>query len=226
MRSLSSITLLPCIAAFAVSCGVRAPGHTPGSISSSAPIPLEEAVSGEALHVATGETTETLKAQNPRVTSIEDFLAEKPTGLTPLEIRALAETLIEESDRHGIEPRLVLAVMYVESRFHAFAISPVGALGLMQVLPSTGREMAMRLGIEWKGPETLFDPVANTRIGVAYMKQLTRRYDELNTALAAYNWGPGAIDRRIRRGSPVPVQYPTLIMEAYSQPAMEVAIQS
>ena len=99
--------------------------------------------------------------------------------------------------------------MHVESRFYNFAVSPVGAIGLMQVMPETGEELAARLGIHWVGPQTLFDPTVNVRLGVAYLRELSDRYDgNLPTALAAYNWGPGHIDRRLRLGTatarPVP----------------------
>jgi soluble lytic murein transglycosylase len=105
--------------------------------------------------------------------------------------------------------------MYVESRFNNFAVSPVGAMGLMQILPSTGEELAGRYGIPWHGPQTLFDPVVNVRLGSAYLRELSNRYGELSTALAAYNWGPGRIDRRLRRGHRLPTEYPRLVFEAH-----------
>ena len=86
----------------------------------------------------------------------------------------------------------------------------------MQILPSTGEELAGELGVTWLGPQTLFDPFVNVRLGVAYLKELTERYGNTSSALAAYNWGPGHIDRRIRRGVPLPKAYPALVMEAYS----------
>ena len=111
---------------------------------------------------------------------------------------------------------LVLAVIAVESGGHAFAVSPVGALGLMQILPPTGEELAQKLGVSWKGAQTLFDPYVNVRLGSAYLRELADRYDgELSTALVAYNWGPGRIDRRIRRGSPLPKKYARLVFDAY-----------
>ena len=75
----------------------------------------------------------------------------------------------------------------------------------MQLLPPTGKEQAEDLGIEWKGPDTLFDPIVNVRLGTAYLRELADKYDgDVNTALAAYNWGPGRIDRRLARGASVP----------------------
>jgi soluble lytic murein transglycosylase len=144
----------------------------------------------------------------------------KETGMTESEIVEVARTIVHESRRHDIDPVLVMAVIHVESRYHAFVVSPVGAMGLMQILPSTGEELAAREGIDWRGPQTLFDPVVNIRLGVAYLRELTDRYGNTTLALAAYNWGPGHIDRRLRRGSPLPKVYPALVLEAYTaQPA-------
>jgi soluble lytic murein transglycosylase len=142
--------------------------------------------------------------------------ARRRTGMTESEIATLAQTIVEESRRHAIDPGLVLAVIHVESRYGAYVVSPVGAMGLMQILPSTGEELAAKEGVVWRGPQTLFDPIVNVRLGVAYLKELTDRYGNTTMALAAYNWGPGRIDRRLRRGTPMPTVYPALVLEAYT----------
>ncbi|MDJ0848446.1 MAG: lytic transglycosylase domain-containing protein [Myxococcota bacterium] len=152
---------------------------------------------------------------DPDVRAVAEFLATRRTALTREETDALAEVIVQESRRHELDTQLVLALMHVESRFDAFALSPVGAMGIMQVMPSTGKEMAGKLGIPWHGAQTLFDPFVNVRVGVAYLKQLESRYADIPTALAAYNWGPGHIDRRLRRGRALPTQYPGLVLEAH-----------
>lgn len=141
------------------------------------------------------------------------------TGLTEAEIAQLARTIVLEARRAELDPALVLAVVYVESRFNAFAVSNRDAMGLMQIVPATGQELAGELGIPWLGPQTLFDPIVNVRLGVAYLRQLSDRYGSLSTALAAYNWGPGRIDRRLSRGAPLPTIYAELVLAAYSPPA-------
>ena len=154
---------------------------------------------------------------DPAVTELRGDLATRRTGLTEGELDGLAETIVAEARRNGLEPNLVLAVMYVESRYHNYAVSPVGALGLMQVMPATGEELARRLGVKWYGPQTLFDPIVNVQLGTAYLAQLIARYDgDVATALAAYNWGPGHIDRRLARGRQLPKEYPGLVMEAHA----------
>jgi len=136
--------------------------------------------------------------------------------LTDDERLSLARCIVRESRRHQLDPALVLAVMHVESRFDTFAVSEKDAMGLMQILPSTGAWLAPQVGVTWYGPQTLFDPEANVRIGVAYLRQLSDRYDgRIATALAAYNWGPGAIDRFIARGRPLPQEYAQLVLAAY-----------
>ena len=137
------------------------------------------------------------------------------TGLSPREVGNLARTIVVESRRYGLETQLVLAVMKVESSFYHRAVSPVGAMGLMQILPSTGKEMAHALDIPWRGAHTLFDPQVNVKLGIAYLNLLEDRYQSVPKALAAYNWGPGRIDSRMRRGAELPRLYVTQVMKAY-----------
>ena len=101
--------------------------------------------------------------------------------------RAFDDIISEHSRTHGVRADLVKAVMQVESAFNPFARSPKGALGLMQLMPSIIRQYAV------KDP---FDPMENVRAGVAYLRHLLDRYENNETlALAAYNAGPGAVDR-------------------------------
>jgi soluble lytic murein transglycosylase len=149
--------------------------------------------------------------------AIAAYLATRRTGLSRLELDSLARTIVGEARRQHLDAELVMAVMHVESRYNSYAVSPVGALGLMQILPKTGQELAAREGIAWHGPQMLFDPIVNVRLGVAYLRELSNRYGELSTALAAYNWGPGRIDRRLRRGRTLPTEYPRLVFEAHAK---------
>ena len=88
---------------------------------------------------------------------------------------------------HGVPEALVKAVMHVESAFNAAAISRKGAMGLMQLMPDTARDM---------GVTRPLDPIENIRGGVKYLAFLLGRYDGNKTkAVAAYNAGPGAVDK-------------------------------
>jgi len=160
-------------------------------------------------------------APDPVVEAVHEHLLRyrHRTGLTEREIEHLARCVVTEARRHDFDPGLVLAVMHVESRYDSFAVSNKDAMGLMQILPSTGEWMAGKVGVRWDGPQTLFDPIANTRLGVAYLRELADRYGSLQTALSAYNWGPGRIDQRLRQGTPLPHVYARLVLEAYGRTA-------
>jgi len=144
-------------------------------------------------------------------------LRTRRTSLSEDELEVLARTILEESKRHHFEPELILAVIFVESSGRPAAVSHVGALGLMQIMPLTGAELAHRHGLPWDGPNTLLDPVTNVKLGVAYLRTLTNRYADTSAALAAYNWGPSRIDRRLRRGLGLPTGYSDRVIQAYAK---------
>jgi soluble lytic murein transglycosylase-like protein len=169
----------------------------PPSVSAGPP---DAAVAGPNLAVEPGD--------QEIVAQILQRFAVRHTALPERERRRLAHAIVIEARALRLEPDLVMAVIEVESAGYHLAQSHVGALGLMQLLPSTGEELAGKLGIEWMGPDTLFDPIINIRLGTAYLRQLADRYDgNVEIALAAYNGGPGRIDRRLRRGATVPSLY-------------------
>lgn len=146
------------------------------------------------------------------------------SGLSDSQATELAQVIIEEATRHHFEPALVMAVIHVESSGRTLAVSPVGALGLMQIMPPTGKELAARHGIPWRGPDTLLDPIVNVKLGVAYLRKLTDRYNDVSIALAAYNWGPGRIDSRLRAGQSLPSRYPNRVMQVYTSAKREIAV--
>ncbi|MDR0826974.1 MAG: lytic transglycosylase domain-containing protein [Desulfovibrio sp.] len=86
--------------------------------------------------------------------------------------------------RHGVDPTLIKAVLQIESNFNPRAVSPKGALGAMQIMPDTGREL---------GLTDFFDPAANTEAGTRYLAAMLRVFPSLELSLAAYNAGPGAV---------------------------------
>jgi soluble lytic murein transglycosylase-like protein len=93
----------------------------------------------------------------------------------------------EKAIKYDVDPALVAAVIEQESKFHRTAHSPVGARGLMQLMPRTGR---------WLGARNLYDPAQNVDAGVKYIKYLQHRFDgNVKKTIAAYNAGEGNVKR-------------------------------
>jgi soluble lytic murein transglycosylase len=181
--------------------------------------PSEPAVRGASIAPATDQGA--LPAQ-----MVYEELAWRHTGLADRDVHALSETIVAEADRHGMDWRLVLAVIQVESGGYNFAVSHVGAMGLMQIMPQTGAQLARELGLEWRGPDTLLDPRVNVQLGVSYLRQLADRYDgSWRAALAAYNWGPARIDSRLRRGAGLPRLYAEQVLKLHDD-ATQIAARS
>lgn len=148
--------------------------------------------------------------------AVRRYFESRPTGLTDADLVRLVPVLIDEARRAGFTPAMVLAVIEVESGGRIRARSHKNALGLMQILPRTGRALAHEAGLPWRGPETLYDPVVNVRLGVRYLEQLVSRFGDVPTALAAYNAGPTRVAGLLATGKPVPRGYANRVLAAWS----------
>jgi len=110
----------------------------------------------------------------------------------PAPLKAIVDTI---ATTHGVDPALVRAVMKTESNFNRYAVSPKGALGLMQLIPTTGRRYGVR---------DFFDPQQNVEGGVRYLKFLLEKFKgNLDLSLAAYNAGENLVER-LGRIPPIP----------------------
>jgi len=110
-----------------------------------------------------------------------------------------APIIAAAAESYGLDPKLIEAVIKTESDFNAAAVSPVGAQGLMQLMPGTAADL---------GVTDAFDPEQNIQAGSKYLKQLMDRYDgDAKLALAAYNWGMGNLERHPERMPEETVNY-------------------
>ena len=110
---------------------------------------------------------------------------------------------------HGLDPALVAAVIYQESKFSPSAKSSSGAIGLMQLTPSTAEGIAIRTGGHRFRTSDLYDPEINIRYGAWYLDDLFKKYGSERLVLAAYNAGQGNVDRWRAEG--VGIQFPETV---------------
>jgi soluble lytic murein transglycosylase-like protein len=112
----------------------------------------------------------------------------------------LSSVVMQEAQRQGVDPAIALAVARTESgvchwsRDGLVITSSAGAIGIMQLMPATAAE----LGVD------AMDLYQNIRGGVTYLKTLYEKYGSWNSALAAYNWGPGKLDGALKAGASIP----------------------
>ncbi len=113
------------------------------------------------------------------------------------------EIVVGHAENYRLEPQLLAAMIYQESKFDADVRSSSGAVGLMQLLPETGQGIADRTGGDNWTPEDLLDPELNIRYGAWYLRHLLDKYDDEALALAAYNAGQANVDGWRKRGAEI-----------------------
>jgi soluble lytic murein transglycosylase len=101
---------------------------------------------------------------------------------------------------YDLDPALLAAVIYQESKFKANARSSSGAIGLMQLLPDTAKGIALHTGGTQFQVGDLYNPEINVRYGAWYLRHLLTKYGDEQDALAAYNAGQDNVDRWLRAG--------------------------
>ncbi len=116
----------------------------------------------------------------------------------------LAKAIILESKRANFDPVLLTAIIKAESTFNYRAQSNAGAIGLMQIRPSTARYVSEKVGEEDLREQKLMEPQYNIRVGVAYLKYLEELFGNKELALIAYNWGPTKLSRALKFGEEIP----------------------
>lgn len=130
--------------------------------------------------------------------SIDDLPAHSPARLQPAAayrdgMRRHTRQIEQAAAEHGLDAALLHAVVQVESGYNPLAVSPRGAVGLMQLMPATARRLGVR---------DSHDPAANLRGGARHLRRLIESLGDLPLALAAYNAGEAAVRRHAMRIPP------------------------
>ncbi|WP_245319432.1 lytic transglycosylase domain-containing protein [Consotaella salsifontis] len=140
----------------------------------------------------------------------------------PPELTATADlvsaAISEAAQRFAIPPHWIRAVIVAESNGEARAVSPTGAMGLMQVIPSTWRDMRIQMGL---GSDP-FDPYDNILAGTAYLRAMLDRYGSPGF-LAAYNAGPRRYEENLLLGRPLPAETRAYVAKLAPMIGSEVA---
>lgn len=145
------------------------------------------------------------------------FLKDRKPGIPEDRIKTIANSVYEESKKYDLDYRLVLAIMKVESNFKNEAVSRGGARGLMQINPSSARTIARESGVEVKGSKCLHEPEKNIRIGVSYLSKLRDMFDNIVSALHAYNAGPRNVRKPASEDRVKTTSFTRKVMSEYRQ---------
>jgi soluble lytic murein transglycosylase len=173
--------------------------------------------------------TPTSGIEHGRADGLSAVLAQRAERLDRAEQKAVAEVLRAAQREHQLDPFLLVALIEHESRWNARAVSSHRALGLMQVKAPVAKPIAHALEIEFDPATTLFDPVANVRIGVAYFAEMMDRFGNVDLALTAYNIGPNRTARILAGGGKPPVRFSQAVQARYQRiraGAPQTAIQT
>ncbi len=136
---------------------------------------------------------------------------------TNKEMLSYAETIVNESEKYGIDPLLILAIINTESSFRYNVVSHKGAVGLMQVLPNTAFYVSrMFRDVHLSKRSQLFNVETNLKIGIAYFSYLIKKTGSVNNAIIAYNYGTGNMRKDIINKKPLPQYYLKKVLRNYS----------
>ncbi len=150
------------------------------------------------------DLTKEKKHLSPEEAEVLLFISRLSDNISSSDALKLAKTIVGECNSYDLDPFLILAVIHVESEFTPQAVSNKGAIGLMQVMPNTGKYVANQMGISYSGSKSLYDPFVNVKLGIHYLSFLTDRFSSTENALAAYNYGPAnfAKNKRLATNPP------------------------
>jgi soluble lytic murein transglycosylase-like protein len=167
-----------------------------------------------------GEDYQLRAAKERRASQLHSWLAARDGAVGAADV--VARSILQESEKHSLDPVLVLAVIQIESRFDRKAVSTRGAQGLMQVRGVVVDELIGEGKIPARRHD-LKDPQVNVEIGVSYLAHLVEIFGDLNIALTAYNWGPTRIREKLAANQTIPSQYASKVLRAQRSLEIELA---
>jgi soluble lytic murein transglycosylase-like protein len=164
-----------------------------------------------------------VKPRSRELIKIYSIIKAHRPDVSEAETWRVAEVVWEECAKRKIDPLLVLALIKIESGFQYAAVSPVGARGIMQIMPDTARSLTHSVGGKYGirpaafRPEALDDPLLNIRLGVYYLHGLKTQFQDLNLTLSAYNFGPAELQNRLDNKLDYSSDFAALVLDAYQR---------
>lgn len=136
----------------------------------------------------------------------------------------IAYTIVKEAKYNNLDPYLILAIIKVESSFNITSVSHKGAMGLMQLKPTTAFYISEQISdVNIANSNDLYDPILNLKIGINYLAYLRKKFDgNLKYAIIAYNVGPERLRKIIEDEMPTPKKYYSSIQYNFKK-LMEIA---
>jgi len=166
---------------------------------------LEEQISFQQKHIR--ELEERLQIFK----AIDDF----QIGFNQEEATRLGDVIFSESKKYGYDPMFIMAIIKTESSFRKGQVSSAGAVGLMQVIPYVGADVASRAGVDWSGSSTLVEPESNIKLGARLLFEQILKFGDVKKALVSYNMGETALRDLMRQNKPLPKRYLKTVEENY-----------
>lgn len=151
------------------------------------------------------------------IEQIIQHIQEEGVQMSQKKLHLAAQTIFEESLRHGVDYRLILAIMKVESNFRQYGLSPDGARGFMQVRPILAVDMAKEAGIHYRGLGDLYDVRKNIRLGTFYVSMLMNLFDDIPEVLFAYNVGHNKAKRLLAASRTPHTTYTKRVIAEYNK---------
>ncbi len=148
----------------------------------------------------------------------ESFAKMSNNSLSNAELIDCAITVVDEAERHNIEPELIVAIIATESSFRKDIVSNKGAVGLMQLLPPTAHYISKKHNhSDFINDVDLYDPVMNIKLGISYFAYLIEKTGSIDHAIIAYNYGPVNLKRAIEKNRQLPKNYRKSVLKNYNK---------